>query len=336
MTRPPRRPVPTLFLGSGGFARPALSRLAAHPSIDLRAVVSAPPRPVGRRQVETRTPVHDLALELCLPVRTPVRLRDAVAIDDLLALDPSLVVLADYGRIVPSDLLGRPHGALNLHPSRLPRHRGATPIPATILAGDHDTGVTLIRMDDGIDTGPIVASERVSVPEGVDAPALEAVLADVAGELLAAALDPWLAGAITPVAQPDAGATMTRPLRRSDGRLDPAAPARLLERAIRAYRPWPGTSLELEAPFGRLVILAGHVADADPADQPGAIVAADRGIALGTSDGRLVLDEVQPAGGRPMSGEAYRRGRPTVVGATVAPVAEPAPASAGTPAAGPA
>ncbi len=330
MRRPPERPVPTIVLGSGAFARPALAVLADHPSIDLRAVVTAPPRPAGRRQVETRTPVHEQALELGLAVRTPERLRDPAAVADLLSFDPELVVLADYGQIVPTALLDRRFGALNLHPSLLPRHRGATPIPATILAGDADTGVSLIRMDDGIDTGPIVAVERTPVGPRETAPELEARLAVLAAELLRASIDPWLGGDLTATAQDPAGATLTRPLRRTAGRLDPRSPAERLERAIRAYLPWPGTYLDIAGL--RLVVLSGHVVPSRPGDEPGQIVAEPPGIALATVDGRLVLDTVQPAGGRPMSGEALLRGRPGIIGSAVTPAAAPAEVVAGNPA----
>ena len=145
----------------------------------------------------TPTPIGTLAATLTVPtVLTPVRLREPDAIAEVLALEPDLIVLADYGQIVPTALLEVPHGALNLHPSLLPRHRGATPIPAAILAGDRQTGVTLMRMDEGIDTGPIVA--QISVPLGGDetTPRLEATLETAAGELLAEQVRPWLRGEI--------------------------------------------------------------------------------------------------------------------------------------------
>jgi methionyl-tRNA formyltransferase len=313
---PADRPVRTVFLGSGRFAQPTLGRLAVHPSVDLVAVVTAPPRPVGRRQVRTPTAVETQARELGLDVATPEHLRDPAAIADLLALDPDLVVLADYGQIVPELLLDRRFGALNLHPSLLPRHRGATPIPGAILAGDRETGVTLIRMDADVDTGPIVASERATLAGDETAPALEARLAIAAAGVLARAIDPWLDGELEAVPQPDDGATMTRPLRRDDGRLDPTRPASLLERQVRAYLPWPGTFLEADGQ--RFVVLAGAVTASDADDEPGRIVPDPAGLALATGDGRLVLLEVQPAGGRPMSGEAFLRGRPSLLGRRVA------------------
>ncbi len=310
-----RTPVRTVFLGSGRFAQPILGRLAGHPSIDLVGVVTAPPRPVGRRQLETATPVEGQARELGLRVLTPNRLRNPAELAAVLDLDPDLVVLADYGQIVPAALLDRRHGALNLHPSLLPRHRGAAPIPAAILAGDPETGVTLMQMDSGLDTGPIVASERAILSGDETAPALEARLAIAAAGILARSLDPWLAGDLATTPQAEEGATLTRPLRRADGRLDPRLPAVMLERQVRAYLPWPGSFAETHG--DRLVVLAARVADGDPGDEPGQFVPDAAGLALATTAGRLILDEVQPAGGQPMSGEEYLRGRPRILGQTI-------------------
>ena len=315
MTEPRERPVRTIFLGSGAFAGPILERLAAYPSADIVAVVTAPRRPVGRRQIETPTPVEVRARELGLPIRTPARLRAPAALDELLHLDPEFLVLADYGQIVPGPLLELRFGALNLHPSLLPRHRGATPIPAAILAGDRETGVSLIRMDDGIDTGPIVAVERSALGSDETAPALEARLAATAAELLAGTLDPWLDGRIEPAPQMEEGATLTRPLRREDGRLDASESAAALERRIRAFAPWPGTFVDVAGQ--RVGVLAGALAEPRAGDEPGTLVADPGGLALATGDGRLVLREVQPAGGRPMSGDAFLRGRPSILGRVV-------------------
>jgi methionyl-tRNA formyltransferase len=300
--------VRTVFLGSGAFAVPALRRLARHPAVRLVGVVTAPPRPVGRRQVPTATPVGVLAAELGAgPVLTPHRLRAPESIAAILALAPALAVLADYGQIVPPPLLDLPHGALNLHPSALPRWRGAAPVPAAILAGDTATAVTLMRMDAGLDTGPVLA--RVDVPlSGTErAPELESRLAEIAGELLDRSLGPWLRGELEAVPQPETGVELTRPLRREDGRLDPAEPAAALERRVRAFLPWPGTYLELEGE--RLVVGAASVAASEAGDAPGHVVRHGRLPAITTADGRLVLERVTPQGRRAMSGEDWLRGR---------------------------
>jgi methionyl-tRNA formyltransferase len=300
--------VRTAFLGSGAFAVPILRSLSEHPSIDLVGVVTAPPRPAGRRQALAATPVQRAADELGLgPVLTPERLRSAEGVLAVEGLGVDLLVLADYGRLVPAELLEPRHGALNLHPSLLPRHRGATPIPATILAGDPITGVTLMRMDAGLDTGPIVAQTRWALEGDETTPELEAALADEAAALLERSLDPWLAGELPALPQPSDGATLTRPLRREDARLDPDRPAAELERQVRAYDPWPGSDLELAG--GRLKVWRAAVLPPRPGQEPRTLTVDDAdGIALTTPRGRLQLLEVQPAGGRRMTGAAWRRG----------------------------
>jgi methionyl-tRNA formyltransferase len=297
-----------VFIGSGPFAVPSLRALATDPAVKIVGVVTAPPRPAGRGLEVVRTPVHEVASELGLaPVLTPRRLRDPAAVDEVLATKPALIVLADYGQIVPPTLLDVRKGALNLHPSLLPRHRGASPIPATILAGDSETGVTLMRMDEGLDTGPIVAQVRSPVDDAEAATVLEARLADAAADLLTTWLSGWLRGDLTEQPQPAVGATLTKPLRREDGRLDPSRSAVELERQVRAYQPWPGSFVDTAK--GRLTVWAADVAPGEhqPAGRFG-----PRG--LETADGTLILREVQPAGGRRMPWVEFLRGRAGLVG----------------------
>lgn len=306
--RPAGERVRTVFLGSGAFGVPALRCLAAHPRIALVGVVTAPARPVGRHAVPTPTPIAALAAELGLgPVLAPERLRAAESVASVLALAPVLAVLADYGQLVPPALLDLPHGALNLHPSALPRYRGASPVPATIAAGDRETAVSLMRMDAGLDTGPLVARVRVPLAGDETAPELEARLADVAADLLCRSLGGWLDGALPERPQASDGASLTRPLRRADGRLDPRRPAAELERLVRAHQPWPGTYAEIDG--GRLVVGAARVAATAPGDAPGTLVREAGEPALATVSGRLVLERVTPPGRRPMAGSDWLRGR---------------------------
>jgi methionyl-tRNA formyltransferase len=288
------RPVRTVFIGSGAFAEPALRALALDPDVELVGVVTAPPRPAGRKLTAAATPVAQVAADLGIdPVLTPTRLRDPDAVDAILALEPELLVLADYGQIVPPALLAVGPGALNLHPSLLPRHRGATPVPATILAGDRATGVTLMRMDEGLDTGPIVAQAGTPVAPDETAPDLESRLASMGAELLTISLRPWLAGDLREHPQPVVGVTVTKPLHRADGRMDLSLPAAELERQVRAYQPWPGSFVETRT--GRLTVWAASPAASE--HLPSGRFSA-RGIATG--DGTLLHHEVQPAGGRRM------------------------------------
>lgn len=324
-TSPSPSTLRVLFFGSGQFAVPTLVRLAADPAVDLVGVVSAPDRPAGRRAEPRPVPVTVHARRLGLRLLQPAGIRAPETVAALRDLRPDVGVLADFGRIVPATVLAiPPHGILNLHPSLLPRHRGATPIPATILAGDPVAGVSLIAMDEGLDTGPLVASASWPLAGTETTPGLEARAAEVAAELLVSSLSAWVRGELPAVPQATDGATLTRPHRRGDGRLDPALGAADLERRVRAFRPWPGTFLESEA--GRLIV---HRATVDRADdsvgrgavEPGVLVAAGEGIGLVTGDGLLVLDEVQLAGGRPSSGADLVRGHRGLLGSRVAPAA---------------
>jgi methionyl-tRNA formyltransferase len=301
-------PVRTLFFGSGTVALPALSRLLQDELVEITCVVTAPPRAAGRKGLLTPTPVADLAGQHDLPVRTPHSLRDEGVQADLRALDPALIVLADYGRLIPAAVLDLArHGALNIHPSLLPRHRGAAPVVGTILAGDGVGGVTVMRMDEGLDTGPIVAQREVPLDGTEVAPTLEARLAELGAELLVQVLPGWLEGSTLATPQPAEGATLTRLLRREDGRLDPTRPAAELERQVRAYQPWPGSFLEHDR--ARLKVWAASVLDQHLAVEPGALILTEGTLGLGTVAGVLRLDEVQPAGKRRMSGAEYRRGQ---------------------------
>jgi len=317
--RPPASDVArarTVFFGSGAFAVPVLEAVAGAVELSLEAVVTAPPRPAGRRAEPVATAVGAAAAAMGLPLLTPERLRDPAFLEALAALRPAVGVLADYGKLLPAAVLDlAQHGILNTHPSLLPRHRGATPIPAAILAGDAWTGVSLFRMDPGMDTGPLLAVESTPLDPAEDAPALEERLARMAAALVARSIGPCLRGAISPRPQPEAGVTVTRPLVREDGRLDATLPAVLLERRVRALRPWPGSFMEV--PSGRLAILRAAVTASAAEDVPGTLVAAGPGLALATASGRLLLVEVRPAGGRPMDGAAYRRGHPAAVGSRV-------------------
>jgi methionyl-tRNA formyltransferase len=310
-TRAGGEPVRTIFLGSGAFGIPTLRGLAWDSAIDLVGVVTAPSRPAGRRKTLTPTPIERAARDLGLaPILTPERLRSPESVAGALELEPALAVLVDYGQIVPAAILDLAKGAVNVHPSLLPRHRGATPIPAAILAGDSETGVTVIRMDAGIDTGPIVAQERIPLDGTETTPDLEERLSLLGAELLLGTLGPWLAGEIQPRPQDEDAATLTRPLRREDGRLRAAVPARDLERQVRANTPWPGSFVEM--PAGRLIIRAASVDDGTT----GPAGTIDR-VGLNTIEGRLAFERVQPAGGREMPWDDYLRGGAKVVGSSI-------------------
>jgi methionyl-tRNA formyltransferase len=280
------RPVRTIFFGSGAFAVPILEAVAARADLQLVAVVTPPDRPAGRRAAPAAVPVAVRAMELGLPLLQLARVRSAEAVAALSALGAALGILADFGQIIPPSVLELFRlGIVNLHPSALPRHRGATPIPAMILAGDPVAGVSLMQMDAGIDSGPLIAVRTWPLDGTEDATSLERTAAMEAARLLDAHLPAVLAGEATRTPQDPALATLTKPLHRADGRLDPSRPAAELERRVRACRPLPGTFLEIGVT--RLAVLAARVAPSEPGDRPGWLVAAGAGIAVTTASGRL-------------------------------------------------
>ena len=232
----------TIFFGSGAFAVPILEVVASSPDVRLVAVVSAPDRPAGRGGRLTSSPVIVRARELDIGVIQPPRVRAPAAIAEIVGLGAWLGVLADYGQIIPADLMSAfPAGILNVHPSLLPRHRGATPVQATILAGDARAGVTVIRMDSGLDTGPIVAATGWPLTGTETTPDLERRAAAEGARLLGSTLSPWLKGSLDAHDQRADGVTITRTLHREDGALDPHRTVTELDRQVRAYQPWPGT-----------------------------------------------------------------------------------------------
>jgi methionyl-tRNA formyltransferase len=314
-------PARTIFLGTGQFAVPTAEVLARDPNINLLGVITAPIRNPPP-DLEHDVPVAQWAAHRNVGAYRPPRLRDPAAIDGVAVGRPDLLVLADYGQIVPAELLDMPRfGAINLHPSLLPRYRGASPIQAAIMAGDTETGVSLIRMDAGLDTGPVIAQRRQPLTRSETAPELEASLALVAADLLHETLEQWLSGQIEARPQSDEGVTVTRQLTREDGRLDPLVGIEHLDRQMRAYRPWPGTFIETAA--GRVIVWEARPLDAGASRRAGTLLRlpANR-LALTAQDGLLELLEVQPAGGRRMTGAELLRGRPALAGAPVISVSE--------------
>ena len=310
-------PARTIFFGSGAFAVPILDAVADDPRLSVVAVVTAPDRPAGRSKALTPTPVAARARSRGLPVLQPASVRTPDVLAELAGLEPDLGVLADYGRIIPQALLDLPRlGILGVHPSLLPRHRGATPIQATILEGDGAAGIAIYRMDAGLDTGPVLATRSWPLRGTETAPELEADAAARGAALLGEVLPAYLDG--TAAAQPQASTspTVTTRLLREHARLDPARPALELERQVRAHAGWPGSFIETES--GRLGVVGVSLAPGAAGDVPGTIVEAEGGRpAIAARAGRLVLERVQPAGGREMAGSDYLRGHRDLLGTTV-------------------
>jgi methionyl-tRNA formyltransferase len=297
------------FMGSPDFAVPALRALhaAGH---DVAAVYCQPPRPAGRGHAVRRCPVHVAAEALGLAVRTPARLRgNATAQAEFAALDLDAAVVAAYGLILPAPMLSAPRrGCLNIHASLLPRWRGAAPIQAAILAGDAQTGITIMQMDAGLDTGPILLQQAVPITEETTAAALHDTLAELGARLALRAL----AENPPPTPQPAEGATYAPKLSRADGRLDWRQDAAALARRVRALNPWPGTFALLDGK--PLKVLA---AKPEPgAGAPGTVL--DDALLVATGAGALRLLRVQAPGRAPLDAAAFLRGHPIPPGSRLA------------------
>lgn len=290
-------------MGSPDFSLPGLRALAK--GYEVVGVVTQPDRASGRGREVKMPPVKALALELGLPVAQPEKLRGPEAMEQLRAWAPDLIVVAAFGQILRKDVLELPrHGCINVHASLLPRWRGAAPINAAILAGDEETGVTIMQMDVGLDTGPMLAQRSIRLTRDDTAGSVTQALSTLGAELLIDTLPGWLAGEIQPEPQDDTRATYAPMLKKEDGRLDLLSDVNELERQIRAFNPWPGAYLEWDG-----VMLKVHRAHVEQGNaEAGQRLVVQNQPAVGALRGILVLDKVQPAGKKPMSGKSFLAG----------------------------
>ena len=307
-------------MGTPDFAVPALKALdEAH---HLVGVVTQPDRAVGRGRRVEPVPVKRVALERDLPLFQPESLRLPGAVAQLAAWEPDLIVVVAFGQILSQNVLDLPpHGCLNVHASLLPRWRGAAPIPAAILAGDEASGVTIMRMDAGLDTGPILAQKEERIRPDDTSADLAKRLARLGAELLVEKLPPYLAGNLAPRPQPEEGVTYAEQLEKNDGLLDWSLPAVELDRRVRAFTPWPGAFTTWRGQ--RLKILrAAPLLAWRGGGPPGTVVALADGVAVVTGEGTLRLERVQLAGKRPMDIAPFLCGQRDCVGSRLGVVEE--------------
>ena len=280
---------------------------------DLVAVYTTPDRPAGRGRRLEPTPVKRYAVAQGLPVYEPATLRSEAALAQFRSLSPDLVVLAAYGKLLPRPVLETPRwGCVNIHPSLLPRHRGASPVAFTILEGDAISGVTLMRMDEGLDTGPLIARRETPVLPTDTTPEMTERLFGLGVELLKDALPEYLAGTLVPRSQAAEGVTVTRRLAKEDGELDWGKTAVRLEREVRAYFPWPG-SATLWRGKRLQVVGAGVAPDRPGQSHPGTVVRVSdhpREVGVVTAEGVLVLRGVKLEGRPATKAAEFLQGYP--------------------------
>ena len=302
-----------VLFGTPRFAVPSLRRLVAD-GWPVELVVTAPDKPVGRRGVLTPCAVKSAALELGLPVRTPVSLKDDDFWHAFSELRPDLCIVAAYGKLIPKRYLDVPRlGFLNIHPSLLPLYRGPSPIQSAILDGASRTGVSIMLLDEEMDHGPILAQESWDIPSGFDAPACETELASIGARLLADSLSGYANGSIIPRPQDHSTATFTKKFTRDDGRLAWDRPAVSVSNRVRALSTEPGTWTTWNGAV--LNIVAAHPISGSAAI--GAVVKSDGAVGIGCQDGILVVELVQPEGGRVMDAAAFVNGHPEFIGSEV-------------------
>jgi methionyl-tRNA formyltransferase len=299
------------FAGTSGFAAPALERIAASRH---RVVVAytQPDRPAGRGREVAASSVKERALALGVPLEQPETLRDAGAASRLASFAPDVMVVAAYGLLLPPAILGTPRfGCINIHGSLLPRWRGAAPVARAIEAGDAVTGVCIMRMEAGLDTGPVMRRAETPVGEHDTAGALESRLAAMGADEVVAALDELAAGRAAFEPQDESLATYARKLAKAEARLDWREPAALLARRVRAFQPWPVAEASFEG--AQLRIHEAGTAPAAAGAAPGTILRADAGgISVMTGEGALVLERVQLPGRRVVSAAELARSRALV------------------------
>ena len=296
----------TVFMGSPDFSLPILNEL--HRLVNVIGVVTQPDRPSGRGRSMQSPPVKTLAENLGIEVIQPEKLSDPFAIQKLIEWDPELIVVAAFGQLLRKEVLDMPRlGCLNVHASLLPRWRGASPIQAAILHGDTTTGVTIMKMDIGLDNGPILTLREFSIKEPITGGDLSRKLSILGARTLGEVLPSYINGMIAPYPQDESKATYTKKLKKTDGKLDFNLSAHELASIVLAFNPWPGTFFELEGRF--IKVHEAHAHDTFVAEPEGHYIVNNK-PAIGTSKGLLVLDVVQPAGKQAMAGSAYLNGYP--------------------------
>lgn len=303
-----------VFMGTPGFAVPALESLVES-GHDVVCVYCQPARRAGRGNKERQSAVEEAARKFGLTVRTPISLKDPGEQSTFAAFRADATVVAAYGLLLPRAILQAPRlGCINIHPSLLPRWRGAAPIARAILAGDAETGVTIMAMDEGLDTGPMILSQRIPIPPKATAGELSEMLARLGARLTLVALDGLNSGALTPTPQPEAGATYAAKLTPAEERLDWRESAAALERKIRAFAPSPGTWFDLDGE--RIRVFAAEVVSGAKEAEPGTVL--DERLTIACGGGALRPITVQRAGRSAMAADAFLRGRPVPAGMLLA------------------
>ncbi len=300
-------------MGTAQLSCASLEALLKKPALQVVSVVTQPDKPSGRKLKLQSSPVKELALHHGIPLLQPERARNEQFIQQLRALQPELIVVAAYGQILPMAILELPRlGCINVHTSLLPKYRGAAPIQWAILNDEPETGVTIMKMDQGLDTGDILTQERTRIEMEDDSTTLHDRLARIGADLLIRTIPDYVSGRIQPQPQPGEGVTHAPKIRKEDGRLDWNQPARVLWNKVRGLTPWPGAFTYIEG--GKLL----KIWKAEPLNLegvPGSVLRADNAaVVVGCAKGALQIQEMQREGGKRLSARHFLAGNPLLPG----------------------
>jgi methionyl-tRNA formyltransferase len=302
-----------VFMGSPDFAVPSLQALIKHYAVC--AVVTQPDRRAGRGQSMRESAVKKLAVAHHLSIIQPQSLRDEEVYNELDVLHPDLIIVAAFGQILPQTILDLPRfGCINVHASLLPRWRGAAPVQAAILEGDSQTGVSIMEMDAGLDTGPILKQRSIAIHDDETGGDLENRLAELGSKVLLEVIPGLMSGDIKPMPQHEPQATYAPMIKKKDGHIDPTLTAERLARQVRAFEPWP-TSFFFWDDL-RIVVREARP-HPHSTGSVGTIELLEGIPAINTADGSLLLDKIQPAGKREMSSKDFINGAPDFIGSTI-------------------
>ena len=290
-------------MGTAELSCASLEKISSDKNFSVLAVVTQPDKPKGRDLKLTPSSVKILAEKLNLPVLQPLKARDEKFIAELRELKPDLIVVVAYGQILPQTILDLPHfGCLNVHTSLLPKYRGAAPIQLAIADGEPETGVAIMKMDAGLDTGAILSTRRTPILAADDSQVLHDRLAQLGAELLAEIIPNYVAGKITPQPQPAEGSTYAAKIKKEDGRIDWNLPAKQIWNRLRAFTPWPGAFTFLKSEPKPQLLKIWKVEVVEQTGIAGTILAVDKtGIVVGCGTNALRILELQREGGRRMS-----------------------------------
>jgi len=304
------------FMGTPDLAAVCLARLLVADSLQVVGVVTQPDRPKGRDLKLAPSPVKSLALRHHLPVLQPERARDPGFIEQLAAWEPELIAVAAFGQILPPRILELPrHGCLNVHTSLLPKYRGAAPIQWAILNGDAETGVTIMKMDAGLDTGDILTTARTPIDPADNSQTLHDRLALMGGDLLVETIPDYVCGKITPQPQPSEGVSYAAKIKKQDGALDWSLPAQTLWNRVRGFTPWPGAFTHLATQAKAMMLKVWEAEPVAVQGVPGEVLSADKqGIVVACGTGALRILVLQREGGRRVSAGDFIAGHPLARG----------------------